>query len=118
MVIPRRETLVLTLTSDPALARLARRVALHFFLQNGINRADSRNKARIVERRCKALLRSGRPEGRKAAGARGQGSPLILTLVSGSRRLEVFGRRQGGTAGRRVLGFARPGPTAGQAPSA
>ena len=48
-MIPRRETLVLTLTSDPALARLARRVALHFFLQNGINQADSRIKARIVE---------------------------------------------------------------------
>ncbi len=107
-MIPRRETLVLTLTSDPALARLARRVALHFFLQNGINQADSRIKARIVERRCKALLQFRSPARRKAHGAPGPGSPLILTLVSGSRRLEVFGRRQGGTAGRRVLTIARP----------
>jgi hypothetical protein len=107
-VTPRRETLVLTLTSDPALARLARRVAMHFFVQNGINRAESRKKSRLVEGRCRALLRPRRPARGGPRGVPPPAKPLILTLVAGDRVLEVLGHRRGGAAARRVLEFERP----------
>ena len=83
-----RETLVLTLPPDPALARLTRLATLHFLRQNGVRAMAARRGARAVERQAKALLRpSSRPNGRT------QGAPLDLVLTAGASTLDVVMRR-------------------------
>jgi hypothetical protein len=55
-----RERLVLILPPDPAYARLARLAALHFLRQHGAKGLEARRRARQVETRCKAALRTAR----------------------------------------------------------
>ncbi len=104
----RRETLVLTLPSDPSLARLARLVSLHFFRQNGARMLESRRAARVVEARCRELLRApGAGKVQTAPGAEAEGC-LVLTLVSRARALEAIGRRNGGPGRSHLVRLERP----------
>jgi len=85
----RRETLMLSLPADPALARLARLVSSHFFRQNGLTAAAARRGARAVEKRCRPILRAA------ARGAPRRGPALVLVLRPQSAMLEVVGRAAG-----------------------
>lgn len=98
----RRETLTLTLPADPRLARLTRLVSSHFFRQNGLNASAARRGARVVERRCRPILRSA------ARKARRGGAALILVLRPRRATLEVIGRAGGG-AGACLVRLPRPG---------
>jgi len=111
LTLSRRETLFLSIPSDPGLARIARLVSLHFLKQNGVKARESRLEAGLVETRCRALLRAsaGRGAGRAAQGNR-VAVPLmfVMTLVSGIRELEVSIRRSDGSGRRRLLRLRRP----------
>ena len=98
-----RETLVLSLPADEALAPLARLASAHFFRQNGLTAAAAGRGAAAVERRCRPILRAA------ARRARRGGSALVLVLRPQSASLEVTGRA-GGAHGAFQLRLARPHP--------
>jgi len=111
LTLSRRETLFLSIPSDPGLARIARLVSLHFLKQNGVRTRESRLEAGLVETRCRALLRASavRGTGRASRRSRVAGSLMfVLTLVSGIRELEVRIRRNDGSGRRRLLRLRRP----------
>ncbi len=85
----KRETLVLTLPADPALASLTGLVSTHFFRQNGVGAAAARRGARSVVRRCRGLLGA-------AARSTRQTPTLVLLLETRASSLEVVGRAGGG----------------------
>lgn len=105
MAARRRETLVLSMPTDPGLARLARLVALHFFRQNGLGMGVSRSGATKVERGWRAVVRQ--PPGARQALSGGRGSMIFL---AGAKALEVFWRRPGGGE-RRLARLERPAET-------
>jgi len=94
------ERLVLTLPSDPSLARLTRLVTQHFFRHNGLRAAQARRQGAIVEARCLRLLRS--------TGRGDAGRPLVLVLIARPGSLEVTGRDARGGPARRILRIGRP----------
>jgi len=85
----RRDTLVLTLPADPALARLARLVSSHFFRQNGLTAAAAHRGAKAVEKRCRPILRAAARRERRGRAA------LVLVLRPQTAILEVVGRAAG-----------------------
>jgi len=107
-VIPRQEVLVLTLPRGSGMARLARITSLHFLLQNGLSRLESRRQARKVEAQCRALLKGPRAGPRGRSG-REDGGEVVLTLRSGLKALEVICRRSDPSSPRRRLRLERPG---------
>jgi hypothetical protein len=103
LVRNQREIVVLTLPHDPRLARLTRLVTLHFLVQNGIRAGRARRGARDVERLCHILLKhASRRRDRPID------PPLILTLSSKSRTLEVSGRQGPGGARSSLVRLERP----------
>lgn len=90
----RPERLILTLPPDPAFARLARLAALHFLRQQGARALEARRRARQVEARCKAALKS-------AARAAGSLKPLAITFSAGAQSLLVVDK--GGPRGRLLV---------------
>lgn len=93
-VSARQERLVLTLPPDPAFARLARLAALHFLRQQGARALEARRRARQVEARCKAALKS-------AARAAGALKPLAITFTAGAASMLVVDK--GGPQGRLLV---------------
>ena len=93
-VSARQERLVLTLPPDPAFARLARLAALHFLKQQGAKALEARRRARQVESRCKAALKS-------AAKAAGAVKPLAITFTAGAGSMLVVDK--GGHKGRLLV---------------
>ena len=82
-----QEKLILSLPPDPALARLTRLATLHFLRQNGVKALDARRKARAVEQRSKALLRSAARAGRR------DDATCDFVLTRRVKNLEVVLRR-------------------------
>jgi hypothetical protein len=82
-----QEKLILSLPPDPGLARLTRLATLHFLRQNGVKALDARRKARVVEERSKALLRTAAKAGRR------NHATLDFVLTRRVRNLEVVLRR-------------------------
>ena len=82
-----QETLILTLPPDPALARLTRLATLHFLRQNGVKALDARRKARAVEQRSKALLRTAAKAKKPSTAA------FDFVLTRRVKNLEVILRR-------------------------
>lgn len=93
-VSARPERLVLTLPPDPAFARLARLAALHFLRQQGARALEARRRARQVESRCKAALKT-------AAKAAGALKPLAITFSAGASSLLIVDK--GGPRGRLLV---------------
>src|SRR5262245_30635135 len=93
-VSARQERLVLTLPPDPAFARLARLAALHFLRQQGARALEARRRARQVESRCKAALKT-------AARAAGALKPLAITFSAGAASMLVVDK--GGAKGRLLV---------------
>jgi hypothetical protein len=103
VTVRQRETLVLSLPADEALAPMARLVSAHFFRQNGMTAAAARRGAVAVERRCRPILRAASRRTRRG------GAALVLVLRPQSATLEVTGRAGGGP-GAFHLSLARPHP--------
>ncbi len=99
---PGRETVVLTLPGDPALAREARLVASHFLRQNGVKAAAARRGALAVEKGFLKLMRATARSGRG-------GGALVLVLQPSPDYLEVVGRAGDGPQ-TRLLRLPRPAP--------
>ena len=85
---------MLTLPPDPAFARLARLAALHFLRGQGARALEARRRARQVESRCKAALKS-------AARAAGALKPLAITFTAGGASMLVVDK--GGPHGRLLV---------------
>ena len=90
-VSARQERLILTLPPDPAFARLARLAALHFLKQQGARALEARRRARQVETRCKAALKS----------AARTLKPLAITFTAGAGSMLVVDK--GGAKGRLLV---------------
>jgi hypothetical protein len=103
-VSPRsRELLILRLPPDPGLARIVRRVVLHFLRQNGRRTRAARSAARSVERGCAAALRA-RTSRRRPA----RSGVLVLRLLARDGALEGTAR-VGAAPARRVLDLGPAG---------
>jgi hypothetical protein len=93
-VSARQERLILTLPPDPAFARLARLAAMHFMRGQGAKALEARRRARQVESRCKAALKT-------AAKAAGALKPMAITFSAGAASLLVVDK--GGPRGRLLV---------------